>query len=605
MSGMLVVPHTWRLEHEVHHRRLAAAEEFARVNSLNQIKVRHQGDRLGIITAGKSYADLMTALRNLGIDELSLEANGIRILKLALVYPLERTIIEEFADGLDEIVVIEEKRKFIELQLRDLLFHRSSRPLIHGKQDSGGHPLFPSTGELDAEIIARGLARWLHKTPAIDSWLQQIAAVEARFPDPIGLRGIRAPSYCSGCPHNRSTYLLEGQIAGGGIGCHGMASLMGEVNRGIQYIGQMGGEGAMWIGMAPFTDKKHLFQNIGDGTYFHSGRTALNAAIAAGINITYRILYNGAVAMTGGQQVAGGLKVEQLTKELEAEGAKRIVLLTDDTSKYDDPSKLAGAVKVRDRRELETVLAELETHPGTTVLIYDQMCAAEKRRLRNRGKLPSPTRRIVINERVCEGCGDCVVKSNCVSVTPVDTEFGPKRRIHQSSCNADYTCTWGDCPALVSVIIEQDTGLKRRPLPDLPAVDLREPPGKVTAEGGYHILMPGVGGTGVVTINAILAVAALVDGLHAITLDQTGVAQKGGTVVSHLTISDAPLEAANRTSCASADLLLGFDLMGAAFSHNLKRATPERTIAVINSREIPTGESVRKGLPVLSTDDHF
>ncbi len=603
MNPMLIIPISLRLERELHYRRMAAAKEFARVNAFNRIKVRHDGDRLGIITAGKSYYDLMSTLENVGMDGDALAAAGIRILKLGMVFPLEPSIIDEFVAGLERVLVIEEKRSFIELQLREMLYHRDQRPAIWGKSDPAGDELLPGNGELDAEIITKALARWLGLDDGVERRLAQLAEIEVRFSQGKSAPP-RIPSYCSGCPHNRSTLLLEGQIAGGGIGCHGMAAALGEADRGIEYIGQMGGEGATWIGASPFVGKKHIFQNLGDGTYFHSGRLAVNAAISANVNITYKILYNGAVAMTGGQQAAGGLPIPELTRELEADGVKRIVLLTDDLARYESRKGLAELTEVRPREDLEEVLRDIEKTPGVTIMLYDQMCAAEKRRRRNRGRMPQPVRRLVINERVCEGCGDCVAKSNCVSLHPVETEFGPKTRIHQSSCNADYTCALGDCPSFVSVMVEEGTGLKRRPLPDLPEVSVTEPE-KVSAARPYHVLMPGVGGTGVVTINHLLATAALLEGKHTTTLDQTGLAQKGGAVVSHLTIAEQPVEESNRISYGAADLLLGFDAMGAAAAANLQRVAPDRTSAVVNSHEIPTNESIRKGLTVLSTDGLF
>ncbi|MDA1313840.1 MAG: indolepyruvate ferredoxin oxidoreductase family protein [Acidobacteria bacterium] len=604
MNPMLIIPISLRLERELHYRRLAAAKEFARVNGFNRITVRHEGDRLGIVTAGKSYYDLMSAFENVGMGPDALAAAGIRVLKLGMVYPLEPSIIDEFVAGIERVLVIEEKRSFIELQLRELLYDRDKRPAIWGKSDPHGDELLPGNGELDAELITKALARWLGLDDGVERRLAHLAEIEARFSQGKSAPP-RIPSYCSGCPHNRSTLLLEGQIAGGGIGCHGMAAALGEAHRGIEYIGQMGGEGATWIGASPFVGRKHIFQNLGDGTYFHSGRLAVNAAIAANVNITYKILYNGAVAMTGGQEAAGGLPIPALTRELEAAGVKRIVLLTDDLKRYESRKGLAELTEVRPREDLEEVLRDIEKTPGVSIMLYDQMCAAEKRRRRNRGRMPQPVRRLMVNERVCEGCGDCVAKSNCVSLHPVETEFGPKTRIHQSSCNADYTCALGDCPSFVSVMIEEGTGLKRRPLPDLPQVSVEEPREKVTAAKPYHILMPGVGGTGVVTINALLATAALVEGKYTTTLDQTGLAQKGGAVVSHLTIAEQPVEESNRISYGATDLLLGFDAMGAAAAGNLQRVDPGRTAAIINSHEIPTNESIRKGLTVLSIDGLF
>ena len=605
MGLMLVVPYSLSLEVEVHEHRLRAAREFARINGLNRITVGHASDRLGIITTGKSYADLVSALRLLHVGAKELGAAGVRILKLGMSYPLEPTIVDEFARGLETVVVIEEKRSFVELQLRELLYNRARHPVIVGKKDATGATLFPSYGELDAGIIALGLSRYLGAVPRLPHRADSLVNATPASSEIEPSHRARSPSYCSGCPHNRSTLLLEGQLAGGGIGCHGMAGLMREVGRGIEFLFHMGSEGASWIGVSPFTGTRHLFQNLGDGTYFHSGRLAVQAAIAAGVDITFKILYNDAVAMTGGQHAAGALPVPALTRELQAQGIRKIVVVSDDPAKYQGDAGLASTAEHRPREELEDVLAELERVRGVSVMIYDQLCAAEKRRRRNRGLLPRPTRRIMINERVCEGCGDCVAQANCVSLLPVDTEYGPKTRVHQSSCNADYTCTWGDCPSFVSVEIEPGSDLRRRPLPDLPDLDLPEPQAKAVPGGGYHILMPGIGGTGVVTINAVLATAARIDGLHAITLDQTGVAQKGGAVVAHITISEPKIEASQRIPPGCADVLLGFDLVGAAFSKNLECCDPGRTVALVNSKEILTGEAIRQGLTVLSPDGGY
>ena len=602
IGTMLVVPYSLKLEAEVHEHRLQAARAFARVNALNRITVKRDSDRLGIVTTGKSYADLMSALRLLRVSEDDLHRAGVRVLKLGMSYPLEPEIVDAFVRGLETVLVVEEKRSFVELQLREHLYNRSERPAVYGKKDAEGEILLPSPGELDAGVIAVALHRFLG--PAVGLALE-VPEISPSAPAPAGFRsarGARTPSYCSGCPHNRSTLLLEGQLAGGGIGCHGMAGLMREVGRGIEFLFHMGSEGASWIGIAPFSGTKHLFQNIGDGTYFHSGRQAVQAAIAAGVDITFKILYNDAVAMTGGQHAAGALSVPALTRELAAQGISRIVVLSEDPGKFGGGAGLARSAELRPREDLEEVLAELEKVKGVSVMIYDQLCAAEKRRRRNRGILPQPERRIMINERVCEGCGDCVRQANCVSLLPVDTEFGPKTRVHQSSCNSDYTCTWGDCPSFVSVEIERGSGLHRKPLPELPALSLPEPAKKVRARDGYHIVMPGVGGTGVVTVNALLATAAHMDGLHVITLDQTGVAQKGGAVVAHITLSEPRIESSQRTPPGRADLLLGFDLVGAAYPKNLQCCDAEQTVALVNSKEILTGEAIRKGLTVLSPD---
>jgi len=575
----LVPPFTLAMEMEVNRNRLNAAESFARANGVNRCIGARAGAKLGIATAGKTYYDLMQALHDLGVGAGDLEGLGIRIAKFGMVFPLEKTFVAEFSEGLATILVIEEKRSFIEMQLREALYDAPSHPKIIGKSE----PLLPPAGELDPDTIARVLA------PRIGRSVPQIAAPPPALP---GLLTMRRPNYCSGCPHNRSTLLLEGQVAGGGVGCHGLGLGLDSMNRSYKFLTQMGGEGAPWIGMSPFVDRKHMFQNIGDGTFAHSGQLAVNAAIAAGVNLTYKILYNSAVAMTGGQQAAGALAIPDLTRKLEAEGVKKIVVLAEDASIYDGVS-VAESAEVRDRLELETVLAEMEKIPGVTVIIYDQQCAAEKRRMRSRGTQVEPVKRLVINEEACEGCGDCVKQSNCMSLHPVATEFGQKMRIHQSSCNKDYSCALGDCPSFVTVNLKPGTGLRRRKAADLPPIAVGDPKRRAQAGNGYRILMPGIGGTGVVTINALLATAATLDGLNVQTLDQTGLAQKGGAVVSHLLVSDGPIDASNKINAGNADLLLSFDLLGAAASDNLKAARADHTVAVVNTAETPTGDSIR------------
>ncbi len=588
-DARLITPFTLTLEHEVNVRRLEAAREFARINSINRMTGAREGARFGIATAGKPYYDVMQALRDLGIGSDEIRGLGIRIAKFGMTFPLERQFVAEFARGLERILVIEEKRSFLELQLREALYNSRERPAIVGKTDEQGEPLVPATLELDPEQIANVMGRYLAPGESINRRLKLISEISEREREHVGTR---TPNFCSGCPHNRSTLLLEGQIAGGGIGCHGMAAGLAHASRGYVFLTQMGGEGVPWIGMAPFVERGHVFQNIGDGTYFHSGALAVGACVAAGVNITYKILYNGGVAMTGGQQAVGVLPIPALTRRLESEGIRKTVVLTDDLAKYRDVA-LAANAEVRDRDELPATLRELEQVPGVTVMIYDQQCAAEKRRLRSRGKLEEPSVRVVINEDVCEGCGDCVRQSNCMSLYPVQTEFGPKTRIHQSSCNKDYSCVLGDCPSFVTVKLKPGTGLRRRQAPRLPTAEIAEPREKVRAAEGYSIVAPGIGGTGVVTINALLATAAWLDGLSAITLDQTGLAQKGGAVVSSVILSEKPIEAAAKIGYGNADLLLGFDLLGAAGTENLDCAHPSRTVAVVNTAEVPTGDDIR------------
>jgi len=588
IDARLLIPMTLLLEPEVLYRRLDAAREFARINPVNRSFGAREGARLGIASAGKAYYDLMQALTDLGFAVHDLERIGIRIAKFGMTYPLEPRFTAEFARGLDTVLVVEEKRSFLELQLREALYNSPDRPAILGKGDATAAPLFSATGELDPEIVARVLAQLLGQPNPRIALLDEIDARERRL-----IPG-RFPNFCSGCPHNRSTLLREGQVAGGGIGCHAMAAQLEHSHRSYSFLTHMGGEGAPWIGMAPFVERRHIFQNVGDGTYFHSASLAVEACVAAGVNITYKILYNSAVAMTGGQQAAGAVPVPELTHKLAADGVRQIAVLTDDLGKYKG-AKLAANTQLRDRDDLPDVLREFEKLPGVTAIIYDQQCAAEKRRLRSRGKLAEPTLRLVIHEEVCEGCGDCVTQSNCLSLHPVETEYGPKTRIHQSSCNKDYSCALGDCPSFITVKLKAGTGQRRRPLPELPETEVPPPRERVEIGERYAIVMPGIGGTGVVTVNALLATAAWIDGLSAITLDQTGLAQKGGAVISSVILSQQPIEAAAKVGAGNADLLLGFDLLGAGSAANLKCAHPLRTVAVVNTAEVPTGDSVRGG----------
>ncbi len=529
---MLVIPHTLRMEVEMATRRLEAAKSFARANGLNRRTGR--AGRVGIASAGKPYYDLVEALRLLGVD-----AEAIPIAHFGMTYPVDEVFTREFAEGLEALIVIEEKRSFLEMQIRDALYGGPWRPAIHGKD------ILPPYGELDPETIARAIAPLLG-----------VALPTQTVSSPSG--PWRPPNFCSGCPHNRSTILLEGQIAGGGTGCHGMAVMLKGAGRGFSYATHMGGEGAPWIGMAPFSGRGHMFQNIGDGTFFHSGSLAVQACVAAGVNITFKLLYNGHVAMTGGQDAQGALPVPELTKKLEAEGARRIVVLMEDVGKVTGfRDRFSPLAELRDRDELETVLRELETVPGVSVLIYDQECAAEKRRKRARGKMTEPETRLVIHQDVCEGCGDCLKKSNCASLHRVATAKGEKMSIHQSSCNKDLTCAFGDCPSFVSRKAERVVRKREmQPPPETPE------PARFAEfrDGAWRLVMPGVGGTGVVTINAILATAAVADGLHAVTLDQTGLAQKGGAVTSHLTLSPGARPAAAKI--VDADVYLGFDAPG-------------------------------------------
>ncbi len=534
---MLVIPNTVAIEVELP-RRIEAARQFARANRLDQIR-GNRNATIGIATAGKAYYDVVDALRSLGMQD------RVRIAKYAMTFPVDPEFTREFAEGLETLIVIEEKRSFLEMQIRDVLFNQAVRPAVCGKD------LFPAHGEMDACSIAARLG------PKLGVPAPRMDALHVSTP-------WRRPNFCSGCPHNRSTILLEGQLAGGGTGCHGMAVMLGASGRGFVYATHMGGEGAPWIGMAPFTERRHMFQNIGDGTYFHSGSLAVQACVAAGVNITFKILYNGHVAMTGGQDATGALPVPDLTRELSAKGVKKTVVLVDDVSKYTGHrTAFAENSELRDREDLEDVLRELEQTPGVTALVYDQECAAEKRRKRSRGRMATPTKRLVIHEEVCEGCGDCRVQSNCASLQNVQTAKGEKMQIHQSSCNLDYTCALGDCPSFLTI---RELARKRAAQPPPTVAD----PAHIIELGPepYRIIMPGIGGTGVVTINAILATAAVMDGTFVVALDQTGLAQKGGAVTSHLTLSRAPVETAAKI--LAADVALGFDPAGVNDSARIK-----------------------------------
>ncbi len=600
VDSRLIPPYTMWLEQEANTRRLQVAIEFARLNRVNRWHGARNG-WLGLASAGKSYYDLMQALRDFGIGESDFDELGIRVAKFGMTFPLDGAFAREFAEGLDTILVIEEKRSFLELHLRDALYALPSRPAILGKQDEAGAPLLSAAGELDPDRIAKAVGAVLstrRPTERVTARLRLIDDVLAR---PRETAPRRPANFCSGCPHNRSTLVPEGHVAAGGIGCHTMAIQIDDAKRPVSFITQMGGEGAPWIGMAPFVEHRHIFQNIGDGTFFHSGSLAVQALAASGLNITYKILYNGHVAMTGGQEAVGALPIPRLTKKLEAEGVRKIIVLTEQLELYRD-ADLAASAEVRDRSELARAHEELAKMPGVTAIIYDQECAAEKRRKRSRGTYAEPTLRLMIHEEVCEGCGDCVKQSNCMSLAPVATELGQKMRIHQSSCNKDYTCALGDCPSFVTVNIREGTGLRRKPLPQLPAAEVPAPRQVAAIGEGYRIVMPGIGGTGVVTINALLAAAAWSDGLYVASLDQTGSAQKGGAVVSHLLLSRRPVEAPPKTNIGNADLILGFDLLGVAQPEHLKLASPDRTVAVLNTNLTPTIDVIRSRIPITGPD---
>jgi indolepyruvate ferredoxin oxidoreductase len=582
-SGHLLAPQSLEMERSMFGPRTDAALAYARENGVNRIEGAPDA-WLGIVAAGKSYHDLRHALRDLGIGERA----GIRIFKPGMIWPLDGEEVREFARGLDEILVVEEKRPFLETQLKELLYDVTDAPRVHGKRDERGEPLLPVELDLDADLIARAVASRLRaRGVRIDSVEARIARLDeiARRPGPLPMAA-RSPFFCSGCPHNSSIKAPEGTLVGAGIGCHTMVLLNPEGKGEITGITQMGGEGAQWIGQAPFTDDRHLVQNLGDGTFHHSGSLAVRAAVAAGVNITYKLLYNEHVAMTGGQDIEGQLSVPDLTRWLELEGVKRIIVTAEEPERYDGV-ELASIAELRGRGSLLEAQQELAEVEGVTVLIHDQECAAEKRRKRKRGKAAEPAERIWINERVCEGCGDCGRKSSCLSVIPVETEFGRKTQIHQASCNKDYSCIEGDCPSFLTVVPGERA---RHETPEL-TVELPDPQPAASDED-FALRMMGIGGTGVVTVNQIVGMAALIDGLHVSGLDQTGLSQKGGPVTSDLRISREPLPSASKAPAGSIDLYLGFDLLGAASPKNLVTADRERTVAIVSTAAVPTGRMV-------------
>jgi indolepyruvate ferredoxin oxidoreductase len=571
------------LEHEVLEGRLAAATAFAAANRLDRIGGATGDARVGLVAAGRTYLELRTALDRLGLDEAALAVRGVRLLRLAMVHPVDRDVVREFARGLDDVVVVEEKRSFIESQVRDALYDLSARPRVLGKHGVDGAPLVPVDGELDADRLTVTLARPLAALVGEEHLDLRHPVLQPRRTR-LSLTPLqRTPFFCSGCPHNRSTVVPEGSLASGGIGCHTLTTFM---DRSLG-VTQMGGEGVTWAGAAPFTKTEHLFQNLGDGTFFHSGSLAVRQAIAAGTNVTYKLLYNSATAMTGGQHADGSVDPAAVTRMLAAEGVARTVVVTDDPRKYPRRTRWAKGVKVRHRDEMDAVQRELREVPGVTVLLYDQVCAAEARRKRKHGKQPDPPQRVLINEAVCEGCGDCGEKSNCLSVEPVETEFGRKTQIDQTSCNKDYSCLLGDCPSFVTVV----PGTKkqaRAAMPALPA-DLPEPALRPDAA---NVVMVGIGGTGVVTTNQVLATAALVDGLHARAVDQTGLSQKAGAVVSHLRITPTAEDRPGVVGTGEADAYLALDVLAASADANVKRCSAERTTAVVSTSEVPTGSMV-------------
>ena len=597
-TGNLLQPTLGRLEATQVRERLELARRYAAANHLDQI-IGDTAASLGIVCAGATYLDVRQALSDIEITDTDLDGSGVRILKLAMIHPLEPGIIEFFSAGLREIIVIEEKKAFIELALKDLLYGQPGAPRIVGKRDEQGRELFRADGDLPADYIATRLAPRIrdHGGPAcVVTWIERQGIVR-RVPTLLPILP-RRPSFCSGCPHNSSTRVPDGSLVSAGIGCHALIAFMPEDRTGDS-IGhsQMGGEGAAWIGMSPFITRDHLFQNLGDGTYHHSGSLAIRAAVASGAHITYKLLYNDAVAMTGGQQAIGKMTVPQIVSELLAEGVTRIVITSDHPkhSRRAFGRRLPATVSIRHRDDIIAVQEELARTAGVTVLIHDQECATELRRKRKRGLVDSPNRRIVINERVCEGCGDCGDKSGCLSVRPIETEFGRKTQIDQGSCNLDFSCLKGDCPSFIEVTPEKSSkqrAQRKSALPTSgPETRLPIPTMRVSAQD-FSMRITGVGGTGVVTVAQVVAAAASRAGLQVKGLDQLGLAQKGGAVVSDMHMSTSKILGTNKIGPGGCDLYLGCDILVAATEANLAVTAADRTYAVVSTSVTPTGQMV-------------
>jgi len=597
--GMNVRVEALEMEQSLYTRRLEVVKRYARANNLNNVVFPNPDAWIGILTAGKTYNDLNQAFLEMGLDDAALRRYGIRILKMGMLFPMEPTIVREFAQGLEEIFVIEEKRPFLEMFAKQVLYGMANAPRIVGKFDEEEKELLPHYGEFESDVIVRALLKRLSRKTRIESaenWLKRLDEIHSRNKLPTA---VRTAWFCSGCPHNSSTQAPDGSIVSAGIGCHTMAMWMG---RNVVMGTHMGAEGTQWIGMAPFTEAQHIFQNMGDGTYAHSGSLAIRYAASTGVNITFKLLRNAHTSMTGGQAIQGEVPVTNMVSDLLANGVKKIIVTTDDPSRFNGV-QLPGGTEVWHRDRIEEAQRELAATPGCTVLLHDQECAAELRRARSRGKADEPVEVTVINERVCEGCGDCGEKSNCMSVEPVQTEFGRKTRIHQSSCNKDFSCVKGFCPSFLTITphpAPAAEGAPKKKKGRIPALERELPPPvkKVDDSLGFGIHVMGIGGTGSVTVVATLARAARLEGKHVIGLDQTGLAQKGGAVISDIKITHAPFKGSNKISDGRADLYLGFDILNATDPKNLDKCNPERTIAIVSTTQTPTGQMVtnRKAL---------
>ena len=583
-------------ERRLHTHKRYAAVAFARANKLDKIVLSGgKAPKIGIVSTGKSYLDVRQALEELGIDEVASSKLGLRLLKVAMVWPLDPQIVHEFSEGLDLVIVVEEKRSLLETQIREQLCNDAKAPIVIGKRDENNDILFPAWGTLEPNQIAVAIAERLlkkRKSKPVEDRLDAIKAAMGMVSNSPSLAE-RIPYFCAGCPHNSSTVVPEGGRGYAGIGCHWMVQYIPARN--TEGATHMGGEGANWIGEAPFSKRKHVFQNLGDGTYNHSGLMAIRAAVASGVNMTYKILFNDAVAMTGGQNHEGGLTVPVIAHQVRAEGVDRIAIVTDEPFKYPANASFPERVTIHHRSELQTVQKEMMDVPGISCIIYDQTCAAEKRRRRKRGTFPDPNRRVMINELVCEGCGDCGVQSNCVAVAPKETEFGRKRQIDQSACNKDFSCLKGFCPSFVTIeggeLIKGVTSTidaGATPFPVLPQ------PVQVGLERPWAMMITGIGGTGVVTIGHLIGMAANLDGKGVAMIDMAGLSQKNGAVVTHLKLAAQQDDIASiRIAAGGADVILGCDIVTSASERILSGASRERTHAIINSFEVMPAQFTR------------
>jgi indolepyruvate ferredoxin oxidoreductase len=594
-------PQIIAVERDMHENRMPAALRYGQLNGLNEITVSSGDDWIGIIAPGHLYYETVTALQRLGLEEEDLERRGVRLLRLGMVHPLDIDLVRAFAGGVREVIVVEDKRSRLELLVKDALYGLPRAPMVLGKTRPDGTPLLPAYGAIDADALVR---------PLRDRLAQVLPESEMRVPAELVTRPLlpmlpRTPYFCSGCPHNTSLRVPEGGMVGAGIGCHSMVAFMAPEFAGeVTGVTQMGGEGAQWIGASDFVETDHLFQNLGEGTFFHSGEMAVRASVAAGTHVTYKILYNRAVAMTGGQDAVGALGVPDMAKMLMTVGVKKVIITAEDRSRYRGV-KLPKGVELRDREDIieaQEVLAKIE---GVTALIHDQQCAAEARRLRKRGKQVEPPERVLINERVCEGCGDCGAKSNCLSVRPTETEYGPKTVIDQSSCNKDYSCLKGDCPSFIT--LEPRKGAAKHKEATAPAIaDSTTGPDWEAALAGLpepvlvvdpdntSVRMPGVGGSGVVTVAQVVGTAALLDGKYVSGLDQTGLAQKGGAVVSDLHLTSKPSQTSAKVPAGAVDLMLAFDLVVALSPANVSGLSPS-SVVVASTAVAPTGAQIGTG----------